>query len=98
MFFLKCPTEFVTRTKVVRQGRNETVVLIQGKTKKSVIKNTALSPGLFKSLSVGPAHDQVLTSDFTLGSFAYPIQLTRRWFLFVKGIFILTKEKLTESQ
>ena len=54
-----------TRTRVVRQGLNGSIVLIQGKTKKSVIKNAALSPQLFKALSVGPA--QVLTSDFALG-------------------------------
>lgn len=65
MFVLKCPTEFVTCTKVVRQGLNGSIVLIQGKTKKSVIKNAALSPQLFKALSAGPV--QVLTSDFALG-------------------------------
>ena len=65
MFVLKYPTEFVTCAKVVRQGLNGSIVLIQGKTKKSVIKNAALSPQLFKALSVGPV--QVLTSDFALG-------------------------------
>ena len=51
MFVLKCPTEFVTCTKVVRQGLNGSIVLIQGKTKKSAIKNAALSPQLFKALA-----------------------------------------------
>lgn len=66
MFVLKYPTEFVTCTKVVRQGLNGSVSsLFRGRLKSLSLKTHALSPQLFKELSVGPV--QVLTSDFALG-------------------------------